>query len=288
GKDGESVRIPLHQHLAELHLVAFLDLQLGAVDHGIAFFFAALFVHDGDETVPVHDHQVANLGLHRLQIDKAHNAVVLGLQAGLLGDSGSRAADVEGTHGELGAGLADGLRGDNAGRFSQFDQAPGSQVASVAGDADTALGFAGEHGADLHPLDAGRLDGGRQLFRDLLVNVHDGVALVVLDLLQGDTAHDAVAQRLDNVAGFHDGRHVNAVHGAAIVFADDNVLRHVHQAAGQVAGVGGLERRIRQALAGAVGGNEVLQHRQPFAEIGGNRGLDDFARRLGHQTSHSG
>src|SRR5690348_6795014 len=288
GEDGEGVRIPLHHHLAELDRVAFLHLQLGTVDHGVALFLAGFVVHDGDKTVAVHHHQVADLGLHRLQVDEAHHAGVLGFEARLLGDAGSRAADVEGTHGELRSRLADGLRGDDAGSLAQFHQASGSQVAPVAGDANAALGFAGEHGADLHPLDARRLNGSRQLFRDLLVDVYDGVALVVLDLLQGDAAHDAVAQRFDDVARFHDRGHVNAVHGAAIVFADDNVLRHVHQAAGQVAGIGGLKRRIGQSLAGAVGGDEVLQHRQPFAEVGGNRGLDDFAGRLGHQAAHAG
>ena len=37
-----------------------------------------------------------------------------------------------------------------------------------------------------------------------------------------------------------------------------------------------------------MGGNEVLQHRQAFAEVRRDRGLDDFARRLGHQAAHAG
>jgi len=174
-------------------------------------------------------------------------------------------------HGELRSGLADGLRRDHAGGFAQFDHAAGGEVASVAGDADSTPRFAGEHGADLHPLDAGRLDGVRQVFGDLLVHVNDDGAFVVLDLLERDAADDAIAQRLDDVAGFYDGSHVDAVERAAIVLADDHVLRHVDQAAGQVAGVGGLERRIRQALARAVRRDEVLQHVRPsrkFAVMG--------------------
>ena len=81
---------------------------------------------------------------------------------------------------------------------------------------------------------------------------------------------------------------VDAVDRAAIVFADDHVLRHVDQAAGQVAGVGGLQRRIGQALARAVRGDEVLQHGEAFAEVRRDRRLDDFARRLGHQAAHAG
>ena len=74
---------------------------------------------------------------------------------------------------------------------------------------------------------------------------------------------------------------------AAVVLGHDHVLRHVDQAAGQVAGVGGLERRIGQALARAVRRDEVLEHREAFAEVRGDGRLDDFARRLGHQSAHA-
>src|SRR5690606_41787715 len=61
----------------------------------------------------------------------------------------------------------------------------------------------------------------------------------------------------------------------------------------KVAGIGGLERRIGQTLAGAVGGDEVLQHVQAFAEAGENRVLDDFVSGdlllgLGHEAAHAG
>ena len=38
--------------------------------------------------------------------------------------------------------------------------------------------------------------------------------------------------------------------GAAVILTDDDVLRDVDQTTGQVAGLSGLQRRIRQALAG--------------------------------------
>src|SRR5208282_4894877 len=148
---------------------------------------------------------------HRLQIDEAHRAGVLGLLTRLLADPGGGSADVEGTHGELGSRLTDGLRGDDADRFAQLHQASRGQVASVALDADAALGFAGEDGADLDPLDARRLDAHREVLGDLLVDIDDDVAFVVLDLLQRNAAHDAVAQRFDDVAGFHDGADIDAV-----------------------------------------------------------------------------
>jgi hypothetical protein len=135
-----------------------------------------------------------------MQADEAHRAVVLGVEARLLADSRCRTADVEGTHGELRSRLADGLRRDDAGGFAQFDQASRCQVAAVAHHADAALRFAGQHRADFHALDAGRLNRSRQVFRDFLVDVDDDVAVIVLDFLQRHAAHDAVAQRLDDFA----------------------------------------------------------------------------------------
>ena len=76
--------------------------------------------------------------------------------------------------------------------------------------------------------------------------------------------------------------------GAAILLEDDAVLRHVDEAARQVARVGRLQRGVGEALAGAVRRVEVLEHRQAFLEVGDDRRLDDLARRLGHQAAHAG
>jgi hypothetical protein len=195
---------------------------------------------------------------------------------------------VERTHGQLRAGLADGLRRDHAHRLAALHQPSGGQVAAVAHDAHAALGFAGQHRADLDALDAGRLNGRRQVFGDLLVDPDDHVAFVVLLVFERHAAHDAVAQRLDDFARFDDRLDVDAFGGAAIVLGDDHVLRHVHQAARQVAGIGRLQRGVGQSLAGAVRRDEVLQHVEAFAEVGRDGGFDDLARGLGHQAAHTG
>ena len=65
-------------------------------------------------------------------------------------------------------------------------------------------------------------------------------------------------------------------------------MHHVAQTACQVAGVGGFERRVSQAFTRTVRGDEVLKHVQTFAEVRGDRRLDDRAVRLGHQTAHTG
>jgi hypothetical protein len=195
---------------------------------------------------------------------------------------------VEGTHGELGAGFADRLSGDDAYRFAAFDQPAGGQVAAVAGDANATLRFAGEHRADFHALDTGRLNGGGEVFGDFLIDRNDDVAFVIDLIFESDATHDAVAQRLDDFARFDDGLDDDAFCGAAIVFGDDDVLSDVDQTASEVAGVGRFKSRIGQTFTRAVSRDEVLQHVETFAEVRGDGGLDDFARGLGHEAAHAG
>src|SRR5262249_19541733 len=211
------VAIPVDHERAACDRITVVDLDAGAVRHRVALPLAVLVIDHGNRSLAVHDDQIAGFRFHRLQADEARGAVGLGFQARLLGDSRSRAPDVERTHGELGSRLADRLRRDDTDGFAEFDQASRSQIAAVAHHADAAFRFAGQHGADLHPLDAGGLNRARQLFGDFLVHVHDHVAVVVLDLLERDAAHDPVAQGLDNFAGFDDTGDENAVHGSTVI-----------------------------------------------------------------------
>ena len=76
--------------------------------------------------------------------------------------------------------------------------------------------------------------------------------------------------------------------GAAVVLADDELLGDVDETPGQVARVGGAQGGVGQTLAGAVGGDEVLEHRQALTEVGLDRAGDDLAPRVGDQAAHAG
>src|SRR5262249_49182605 len=214
-----------------------------------------LFVDDGDQARTIHGDGCAAAALNVFEVHELDDAVVARFECGTLGNAGGGSADVEGTHRELRAGFADGLCGDDADRFAELDHAARREVAAVAQRANSATRFAGEHGANAHALDTRRLNGVGELFGDFLVHVHNDVAFEVLDLIERNAADDAVAQRLDFDAGFDDGFDVDAVAGAAIALVDDHVLRDVHEAASQVARVGGLECRVGQGLARAVRGD---------------------------------
>ena len=218
---------------------------LRAVHHRVAFLLAALLVDDGQDAVAVHRDQFTLGVLNCRDAEELHEAVGLGVLLGLFARSGGGSADVEGTHGELGSGFADGLRGNDTHRFTAFHHAAGGQVASVAELADAALRFAGQHRANLDALDTGGLNRGRQVLGDFLVETDDQVAFVIELIFESHAADDAIAQRLDDFARFDDGLDVNAVAGSAIVFGDDHVLRHVAQAAGEVAGIGRLQTPCR-------------------------------------------
>ena len=289
GEDGGGEGVPGDQLGARLDLVALVHQELRAVGQGVALPLAALLVGDDELAAAVDDDQRAAPALDRVDVEELHHARVLGDVLRLLGHARRGAAVVEGTHGELRARLADRLRGDDAHRLADLDHLAGRQVAAVAEGADAAPGLAGEHGTDLHPLDARRLHGGAEHLGDLLADGEDQLAgHRIVDVLLADAADDAVAQRLEDLAALHDRRHDDAVDRAAVHLVDDDVLRHVDQTAGQVARVGRLERRVGEALAGAVRRDEVLQHREPLAEVRRDRRLDDLARGLGHQAAHAG
>src|SRR5712691_2932346 len=287
-QDRERERIPFGKNLAMGDVLTVLNAQARAVNDVVALLLAALFIDDGDEAGAVHGDGGAPAALDELEVHELDHTVVARFERGAFGNASGSSTDVERAHGELRAGFTDGLRGNDADGFAELDHAAGGKVATVAESANTTAGFTGEHGTDAHAFDAGSLHLVRKLFGDFLVHVHDDRALEVLDLIERNAPNDAIAQRLDFDAGFDDGLDVNAVARAAVAFVDDHVLSNVDETAGQVAGISGLERGIGQALARAVRGDEVFQHGQAFAEVGGDGCLNDFAGRLGHQAAHSG
>src|SRR5215469_13734674 len=284
----ECIWIPLDQCCADLHMVAFIDLELRAVHDRVAFLLAALFIHDRQDAVTIHRDEETFLVTNRLQLIELDRSGVLRFETGLLRNTAGRTADVERTHRELRSRFADRLRCDDTDSFTDFHQLSGCQVSSVAADAGTAAGLAGQNRTDLHALDTGGLDGAGKIFRDFLVDLDNHLAFVVLDLLERHAADDTISQGLDDFARFNDGADVNAVNRAAIALADDDILSDVHQTASEVTGVRRLQRRIRKALARTVCRDEVLLHRETFTEVRCNRRFDDFARGLGHQSAHTG
>ena len=94
--------------------------------------------------------------------------------------------------------------------------------------------------------------------------------LVGRDVLDPDAADRAAAARRESSV------------------VDDELLGDVDEATGEVAGVGGAQRGVDEALAGARRGDEVLEHRQALTEVRLDRAGDHVATGVGHQAAHAG
>ncbi len=83
-------------------------------------------------------------------------------------------------------------------------------------------------------------------------------------------------------------REDNTLRGAAVFFANDDILRHVDQAASQISRVRCAQCRVSQTLSRTVGGDKVLGHTQTFAVAGDNRTGNHFTARVRDQSTHTG
>ena len=200
---------------------------------------------------------------------------------------------VEGTHRELRSGFTDRLCGDRANGFANVDELAGGQRAAVALGARAGVRFTREDRADLDRVDAGfdqtsDLDvaevtsGRNQHFAGVWGrDVGRSAARICrgFDIL---CRHETtvVEARRDDLR--------KATLGATIFFADDDVLAHVHQTAGQITRVCCTQSRVGESLTGAVSGDEVFDNRQAFTEVRLDRSRNDFTLGVGHKTAHGG
>ena len=105
----------------------------------------------------------------------------------------------------------------------------------------------------------------------------------LVDVLRDDPAGDGLVEALRQ-----EERQLDVLLRLAVLLADDHVLRDVDETPREVARVGGAESRVGETLAGAVGRDEVLEHREAFHEVRLDRPLDDLALRIRHEAAHAG
>ena len=291
GQDGHVVRIPLHKRAALLHLLAIGNGDDRADrDVIILNLLAGLYVAQDHAPILVEHDVRAVLQVHNAQILVLHQATLAGLDLRLLINGRRRATDVEGAHRQLSARLANGLRGNDADGFTMLGALAGGEVAPITTGTNAVLCLAGERRPHLDAVEANVLDGLGGVFGDLFAGFHELRVRIngVEDVLTSMAPDETVSQVHDLFFALINRFHPDAVGRATIGLEDDHILRDIHELAGHVAGVGGLQRRVRQAFAGAVRGDEVLENGEPFAEVGEDRFLDDVAGRLGHEAADAG
>ncbi len=136
------------------------------------------------------------------------------------------------------------------------------------------------------------MPGGGDLFQRLLVDLlvagdDDFAGLGMSDIGRRHAADDALRHGRQQ-AFLLRLAYPDAVRRAAVLVGGDDVLGHVDEAAGKVAGVRSPQGGVRQALAGAVRRDEVLQHAVALAQAGLDGEVDDLAGGVGHQAAHAG
>ena len=104
----------------------------------------------------------------------------------------------------------------------------------------------------------------------------DLTGLRINDIFQAYASEHPVADPLNDLTPLDERSHIDAIYGFAVILSNRAILRYIHQTPGQITRVGGLERSIRQSLARPVGRNKILQNRQAFPEISGDRGFNNF------------
>ena len=86
-------------------------------------------------------------------------------------------------------------------------------------------------------------------------------------IAHGVATDDTLTEALDLLLALVDLRDPQAVGGAAVDLTDDDLLRDIDHAAGQVAGVSGTQSGIGQTLTSTTGRNEIFQDVQTFAVV---------------------
>ena len=204
------------------------------------------------------------------------------------------AAGVERPHGQLRAGLADGLGGDDADRLADADHVAGGEVAAVAhaGRRRERDSQASGERTSTSSMPAASIALATSSVDHVVARDDERRRLALLDLglrVERSAATSRPTSRRWNASGSSaDSERMIQLPSsrAAVVLAGDDVLRDVDEAPGEVPGVRGAEGGVREALAGAVGADEVLEDRHALAEVAPHGDVDDPAGRVGHQAAH--
>ena len=289
GQDGHRVRVPLAEDVADFHLFVLGDHQRGPVGNGVLFELAFLRVHDDDFAVAGENDVLA------LLVDDAADAGVPTRPARRVRISLSSTSR-EAAPPMWNVRIVSCVPGSPMLWAAMMPTAiPSStslhrwNIHAVAQPAHAQRRFARHGAADLNLFQTQVFD-----FRATSIVTSSSSrtitsSVIGLTMLVRLTRPRMASARLTSTfSPRYTTPRVIPLRRAAVVRRDDHVLADVGQLAGQVTAVGRLEGRVGQSLAGAVGGTEILQHGKPFAEVGLDRRLDDFAAGLGHQSPHAG
>ena len=130
------------------------------------------------------------------------------------------------------------MRSDDTDHLTALYELVGGEIATVALGADAVFRFAGEHRANLDGLDASSGDGSYGCFVDLLSSTYDVLAsLGVLDVMDGCTTEDALAEGGDDGTILHHVSHLDASQCATVLLRDDDIVRYIDETTCQITSI---------------------------------------------------
>ena len=193
---------------------------------------------------------------------------------------------VNGTHGQLSTRLTNGLSCDNTNCSTNVDRTTGGKIPAVALLADAVLRLTGQKRTELN-LSKAVLNKTLKILLGLNIATSRDKNLAsvwIADILKGAAANQVSINRSLTRLNQRIG---NCLISAAVLLADNDVLRNVDESTSQVTRVGGVGCGIYQALTSAVGRNEVLKRLKTLAEVCLNWKVDGFTGHIRHQASHT-
>ena len=287
GDDRMRVGIPLRHNLPRDHDRAFRNRQHRTVGQLVPLALATVLVGHRDIPGARYRHQFTRCLRDEFQVVQAHAAAMLNLHTVDRSRPTGRATDVERAHRQLRARLANGLRRDDAHRLADVNHMTAGEIAPVAHRAHAMTRIARDrrpHPDLVHAQIFQTFDPGFVQHRAGFDEQRLAVASV--HVVRDHPAEHPRAEHLDDVAALDQRRHDQPVARTAIDVGHHKILRNIDQPAREVTRVRGLQRRVGQALARTVGGDEVLVDRQSFAEVRDDRCLDDRTIRPRHRPAH--
>ncbi len=196
-------------------------------------------------------------------------------------------ARVEVTHCKLCAGFADRLRRDRSDRLAAVYQLTVRQRHSVALRANTVPQFARQNGTNFNSFNAGLDNLFRVRIGKQLIPAYSERAVGRCEILGEEASHKTFLKLLHKLVALAYLVYLDTVGRAAVVAADNDLLRNIDKSSGKITGVRGTKRGIRQALTSASRGYEVFQYVQALTIVCSDRHFDSLARGVRDKSAHT-
>ena len=193
---------------------------------------------------------------------------------------------MEGAHGELCTRFADSLCSDRTNCFADIYHILGREVHTVANLAHSVASLAGHRRARHDRRNSRSIECFSICCRKIVTFLEQYRTVLILCVFGEHASAECFSViRLD--AGSAHAIDFYATAGATIFLGHDRILCDVEEAAGEITGFCGTERRVSETLAGAVRRHEVLNRVQSLDHRGDDRHFDRHAGRVLNKTLHT-